>query len=269
MTTSQEMDQQFASGDVERRLKDLERKMEAYEQGGFDTFRQFGYLQLGLNLPRFDSNGIQIQSTADVPGIYWVNAFQTDPLNYYPHGAALGFGTLTNAKAAIEAAYTVTEFAKAQVTSGATDGSRMTLTATNGTEQAIVTLRGTNKSSESIGVTDLFSSLSFSNPVSVSIVANQDDWNPTNNYGSVSFRVITDASRDITGITNGRPGNGGGRLLFIMNAGANNLVLKDASGLSTAANQFALKADITIAPDGGVALLYDVISSRWRCVGEY
>jgi hypothetical protein len=83
MTTSQEMDAQFGDSEIERRLKDLERKIEAYEQGGFDLFRQFGYVQLGLNLPRLDKNGIQIQTptpaTGDVPGIYWVNQLSVDP----------------------------------------------------------------------------------------------------------------------------------------------------------------------------------------------
>ena len=83
MTTSQEMDQQFGEGEIERRLKDLERKIEAYEQGGFDIFRQFGYLQLGLDLPRLDNTGVQFQTptpaSADVPTIYWLNEYSLTP----------------------------------------------------------------------------------------------------------------------------------------------------------------------------------------------
>ena len=58
MTTSQEMDAQFGEGEIERRLKDLEDKVRAYEEGGMDIFRQFGYVQLGDQLPRLDPDGI-------------------------------------------------------------------------------------------------------------------------------------------------------------------------------------------------------------------
>ena len=66
MTTSQEMDAQFGEGEIERRLKDLERKIEAYEQGGFDTFRQFGYVQLGDGTMRLE--GDQVSFVADDSG---------------------------------------------------------------------------------------------------------------------------------------------------------------------------------------------------------
>jgi hypothetical protein len=81
MTTSLEMDQQFGDSEIERRLKDLERKIEAYEQGGFDIFRQFGYLQLGLNIPRLDQNGIQILSKgASRSAIFFFDDhFEVDP----------------------------------------------------------------------------------------------------------------------------------------------------------------------------------------------
>jgi hypothetical protein len=82
MTTSQEMDQQFGDSEIERRLKELERKIEAYEQGGFDIFRQFGYVQLGLNLPRLDKNGMQVAVGSSTPrgAIYFVPAFAIDPV---------------------------------------------------------------------------------------------------------------------------------------------------------------------------------------------
>jgi hypothetical protein len=80
MTTSQEMDAQFGDSEIERRLKLLEEKVAAYEQGGFDIFRQFGYLQLGLNLPRIASNGIQIASdSVQVAGLYFLNKLLVDP----------------------------------------------------------------------------------------------------------------------------------------------------------------------------------------------
>lgn len=64
MPDQSELDAQFNESDLERRVQDLETKLSQYEQGGFDLFRQFGYLQLGLNLPRLDQNGIQQVATA-------------------------------------------------------------------------------------------------------------------------------------------------------------------------------------------------------------
>ena len=60
------MDQQFGDSEIERRLKELERKIEAYEQGGMDTFRQFGYLQLGDGTMRLE--GDQVSFVADDSG---------------------------------------------------------------------------------------------------------------------------------------------------------------------------------------------------------
>jgi hypothetical protein len=96
MTTSQEMDQQFGDSEIERRLKELERKIEAYEQGGFDIFRQFGYLQLGLNIPRLDKYGIQILSKgASRSAIFFFDDhFEVDPNNPTtgePVAALIGF----------------------------------------------------------------------------------------------------------------------------------------------------------------------------------
>jgi hypothetical protein len=77
------MDQQFASGDLDRRLKELELFVGKMRDAGMDTLTESGYLQAGLNLPRMDKNGIQIQTptpaTGEVPGIYWVNGFSLDP----------------------------------------------------------------------------------------------------------------------------------------------------------------------------------------------
>ena len=78
MTTSQEMDSQFGEGEIERRLKDLERKFDAYEQGGMDTFRQFGYLQLGDGTMRLE--GDQVSFVADDSG---------DAMAAVPSGAGL------------------------------------------------------------------------------------------------------------------------------------------------------------------------------------
>ena len=98
------------------------------------------------------------------------------------------------------------------------------------------------------------------------LTANTDDWNPTDLNISSVIRVSTDASRDLTGIVPASPDDG--RVLIIHNIGAQNLVLKDASGSSTAANRFALSGDITLAGDDAVTLQYDTTTNRWRAIGS-
>lgn len=95
------------------------------------------------------------------------------------------------------------------------------------------------------------------------ITANQNDYNPTSAAGSNVLRLNSDASRDITGF--GFPA--GAKTILVHNVGSFNIVLKDESASSTAANRFALTGDLTLTPDMSVMLWYDVTSSRWRMVG--
>jgi hypothetical protein len=113
----------------------------------------------------------------------------------------------------------------------------------------------------------IFGFLSFGSPLSpAQITANQNDYNPTGLDSTCFLRLSTDASRDITGLVTASLN---GRWLTIYNVGTQNIVLKDESASSTAVYRFALKADITIAPDGGVMLQYDNTTQRWRCCATY
>lgn len=89
-----------------------------------------------------------------------------------------------------------------------------------------------------------------------------NDYAPTG--FSAAFRVRQDggaADRNITGLA----GGASGRVVTIVNIGTtNNLVLKDASGSSSAANRFLFGADVTLGPSQSIALHYDTTSSRWR-----
>jgi hypothetical protein len=78
------------------------------------------------------------------------------------------------------------------------------------------------------------------------------------------LRLSTDASRNITGITNGRKG----RVMRVFNVGSFDLVLINASGSSSAGNQFALGADLTIGAGEGAVLWYDSVTSTWRCASR-
>lgn len=99
------------------------------------------------------------------------------------------------------------------------------------------------------------------------ITSNQDNWNPTDvGIGQpstvfASIRFGTDASRDITGLVGGAPG----RVVTLMNSGANNAILKH-DVTSTAANRFLCpeSADYVLTPNSMAILIYDSVSSRWR-----
>jgi hypothetical protein len=124
----------------------------------------------------------------------------------------------------------------------------------------------THTGAASGGVVDtLAEDLNLTGDISPSqITADQNDYNPTGLSTASTLRLNSDASRNITGLSGGADG----RVVLIYNVGSNNVVLKDESASSSAANRFALSGDITIAADEGAILQYDSTSSRWRCAGK-
>lgn len=84
--------------------------------------------------------------------------------------------------------------------------------------------------------------------------------------GSGIYRVSTDASRDLTGLSGGAAGN----RIRLFNIGSFAVVLKHESASSTAANRFALPgaADLTLNAGHCVVLWYDGTSSRWRAEAQ-
>ena len=93
------------------------------------------------------------------------------------------------------------------------------------------------------------------------ITANQNNYEVGN---STVLRLSTDASRDITGLKGGLRG----RVLIIINTGAEDIVLKDEDANSDAKNRIASHsgADITLGTEDGAFLLYDRTSLRWRLI---
>jgi hypothetical protein len=105
----------------------------------------------------------------------------------------------------------------------------------------------------------------------VQITANQNDYNPTgwvsggNPHGASVLRVNTDASRNITSLAGGIDG----RIAVIVNVGSFDIILKNDDGATgTAANRFALSADVTIAGKEARIIMYDGTSNRWRLMGK-
>lgn len=96
------------------------------------------------------------------------------------------------------------------------------------------------------------------------ITADQNNYNPPGLSTAVSLRLSTDASRNITGLSGGVAG----RVFVVRNIGSFNIVLKDESASSTAANRFALSSDVTLGADQVAMLQYDEVSSRWLVIGS-
>lgn len=92
------------------------------------------------------------------------------------------------------------------------------------------------------------------------ITADQNDYNPSGLASATVLRISSDASRNITGLS----GGGDGRIVAIVNVGANNIVLKDASTSSSAGNRFSFGADVTLAGKQSAVLWYDAIDGRWK-----
>lgn len=111
---------------------------------------------------------------------------------------------------------------------------------------------------------DVQQAASFTGDISPSqITSNQNDYAPTGFSTASVLRLSTDASRDITGLAGGADG----RVIYLYNVGSQNVVLKNESGSSTAANRFGFGADLTLTPSQGASIIYDSTSSRWRTIG--
>lgn len=96
------------------------------------------------------------------------------------------------------------------------------------------------------------------------ITANQNDYNPesTATDRSSFWRLSSDASRNITGIANGL----NGRMLYLVNVGATDIVIQHQNAGSAAGNRIITQAsaDVTMGPDETMILIYDSTTARWR-----
>lgn len=93
------------------------------------------------------------------------------------------------------------------------------------------------------------------------ITANQNDYAVGD---GTMFRLSSDASRNITGIAGGADG----RIIYLFNVGAQDIVLTNADAASAEANRIltGTGASVTVAANGQAVLVYDGTSSRWRRV---
>lgn len=99
------------------------------------------------------------------------------------------------------------------------------------------------------------------------ITANTNDYAPSGINDAVVLELTTDAARDLTGIVPDS-GTGNGRLLWVINTGAFNLVLKHDT-TSSSNNRFLLRgaADVTLTPNTGALLWWNATNAKWRQIG--
>jgi hypothetical protein len=92
------------------------------------------------------------------------------------------------------------------------------------------------------------------------ITSSQNNYSPSGLCMASTLRLSTDASRNITGMQSCTSG----WVILLRNVGAQDVVLKDASGSSSAANRFDFGgSDKTVSTKAGIFLQYDGVSQRW------
>jgi hypothetical protein len=99
-----------------------------------------------------------------------------------------------------------------------------------------------------------------------SLVANTNNYSIVNSNQGV-FYISSSAPINLTGIVAAAPG----RLIVLVNNGANAITLTNEDALSTNVNRFHLQSasNIILGPDGTATLIYDGTLARWRTVANY
>lgn len=92
------------------------------------------------------------------------------------------------------------------------------------------------------------------------ITADQNDYNPAGLAGASVLRLTVDAPRNITGLS----GGGEGRILALVNVGAQPITLNSEHAGSAAGNRFGFAADVAIAAKQSAVMWFDATDSRWR-----
>ena len=107
-----------------------------------------------------------------------------------------------------------------------------------------------------------FASVKVTGDIAAAITASQNNWDPSGwgtNGGAI--RISANGAYNITGLAGGADG----RVAVLLNEDTTDSVtLVNESGSSTAGNRFLLGANIVLAPNQGLTLIYDSTATRWR-----
>jgi hypothetical protein len=90
----------------------------------------------------------------------------------------------------------------------------------------------------------------------------QNNFNPTGLATCNVMRLTSSANLNITGLL--APSPAVAQFIMVTNLNPATITLRTASGLSTAANQFLFTANLALAQNQNVTLVYDVTTARWR-----
>jgi len=115
-----------------------------------------------------------------------------------------------------------------------------------------------NMGEESISPSSILSPPSFA--------VSQNNYSPSNIQSASIVRLLSSAAVNITGII--APDNTRWKKICLLNVGASNITLVNASALSLANNRFAMNGNLILNANEGAIFLYDQISLRWRCLGR-
>jgi hypothetical protein len=114
-------------------------------------------------------------------------------------------------------------------------------------------------------VTAIPGKLAFTGVISPSsLVADQNDWAPTNWATSSRVRVSSSGAINITGFLATTDGD----IKFVTNVGTSNITLVPSSSSSALANRIAGGANIPIRPGEIALLIYDGTAACWRVSGR-
>ena len=99
-----------------------------------------------------------------------------------------------------------------------------------------------------------------------SFAVNQNNYAPVGIQTASLVRLVSSAVVQITGII--APNTTRWKKIYILNVGASNITLVDASASSLISNRFAMNGNLILNPNEGAFFVYDQISLRWRCLGR-
>lgn len=206
-----------------------------------------GTIESGGGIVRQDGYGMQIAAAgAENQAIHFVDVLRSNP-------------NATNTTKAYISGY-------GEETSGSEQAYIKLATQYGANTGPWIAVSGTVDFGHSISLVDTMLRITNSFATPATLTANVDNYSPGDFQKAIAYRLSSDASRNITGISSE---GGADRILLLLNIGANDIVLKNEDASSDAENRLALTADITLGAGAGVALWYDSTSSRWRCFARY
>lgn len=108
--------------------------------------------------------------------------------------------------------------------------------------------------------------MQISNPLTPpALTANTNNWNIVGMDDVNIVRVSSTSGVELTGIVSPNPVRG--KILHFFNVGSNEILLKNSSANSIAANRFLLQKDIAVKSNEAIVLVYDPVDNRWRATG--